>query len=697
VIRTRRDVRTLWYDGRVSWLRNSALLALTIAAAPLPASERFEIRFGEHLGLSDLRLVGTRASCQVQFAWPVEWSPQDGAELRLRLQQAPTLDPERSFLGVSLNHGLLRSIRLGPGTPDVTELVVPLAAEMIHEQNQLVVFAEQFSAKGTSDPSWSVVRSDSSITIPFERKHRERSLADLPQPILSKSSYEPRRLTVLLPTHPSRETLEATARLLASLAARVAPAPVSLSFAQALQDVSTPAVAVGTPLEQPSIRELGDLGKDAAPAAPTTGIVALVGEAGPKAQPLLVLTAKEPVGVSKAVLGLFALPRPKGTRLLLVPVAPPLRAPRPREWLTYIPPANGFTVDDSGDPEAELAVTADLPGRVRLKAPPDTRFLPYGQRVTLSFDVLPGLASDAKADLEVFWNDFLLRQVPMEGHAHGRSFTLSASIPPAALRLENVLTVAWNGRSGASGPFVMLRGASTLFLPREYVAELPDLSLLGSAFYPFSMRADLSSLVIGVPGGTDSMPALCELAMTLGRLVPAEQFRFEVASGSEALATRGRDVVLLQAGEEAGALPLPDTGRLPRGATLDRLPLLQEMASPRGDGRYVLRLRARTPALLRAAARNLGEASFLRRLTGDTAYLAAEGPVSFRIGPRRAIVEISYFTRLGAWLREHWLALPLILASISGLLFLGLRLALGSYRSRRLMRQPVVASPSPLP
>ena len=668
-----------------------------MTASPSAAAEQFEIRFGAHLGLGDLRLVGARASSQVEFTWPPDWHPLDGAELRVRLEQAPTLDGERSFLGVSLNHGLLRSIRLGPGSPAVTELVVSLAPEMIREENQLVFFAEHFSAAGAADAGWSVVRSDSSIAVPFERRRREKSLADLPEPILSRSSYEARRLTVVLPTRPSRETVEATARILASLAARVAPAPVFLGFAPALQDVATPALAVGTPSEQPALRELGDLGKDAAAAGPSTGIVALVPEAGPKAQPLLVVSGKEPAAVSKAALGLFALPRPKGARLLLVPAAPAPRGAQPREWRRFIPPANGFTVDEGGDPRAELAVTADLPGRVRLKAPPDARFLPYGQRATLTFDVLPGLASDAKADLEVYWNDVLLRQVPMERHAHGRSFTLSASIPASALRPDNVLTFAWNGRSGASGPFVMLRGTSTLFLPREYVAELPDLALLQSGLYPFSMRADLSTVVIGVPGGEEWLPALCELAMTLGRLVPSEEFRFGIASGSEALATAGRDVILLEAGEEVSPLPLPDLARLPRGASLARLPLLQEVESPRGGGRYALRLRARTPALLRVAARSLGEPSLLPRLSGDTAFLAAEGPVSFRLGPRRTIAEISYFTRLGAWLREHWLALPLILASISGLLFLGLRLALGQYRSRRLLRPPASASPASLP
>ena len=331
-----------------------------------------------------------------------------------------------------------------------------------------------------------------------------------------------------------------------------------------------------------------------------------------------------------------------------------------------------------------------------MKAPPDARFLPYGHRATLAFEALPGLATDAKADLEVYWNDVLLRQVPMEHYAGSRGFVLSASIPAPALRPDNVLTVAWNGRSGASGPFVMLRGTSTLFLPREYVVELPDLALLQSALYPFSLRADLSGLVIGVPQGEEWMPALCELATVIGRLVPAERFLLRVAPNSEALAAGGRDVILLEEGDDPGPLPLPDLTRLPRGTSWGRLPFLQEVESPRGDGRYVLRIRARTPALLRVAARSLGEAAVRQRLSGDTAFLAAEGPLNFRLGPRRTIAEISYLTRLGAWLREHWLALPLILAATSGLLFVGLRLALGRYRWRRLLRRPAIASSGPL-
>jgi hypothetical protein len=663
-----------------------------VSVPPLPAAERFEIRFGEHLGIGDLRLVGGRATRQVEFSWPMDWRPQPGAELRLRFEHSPALDGERSFLALALNHGVLRSLRLDAHNAGPSDLVVPLGPEMLREDNQLVISVEQFTTTGGGDALWTLVRSASLLSIPFERRRVERSLTDLPEPILSRRSFEPRRLTVLLPTRPSYATLEATAMTLASLTARVAPAPITLAFARSLQEVDTPVVAVGTPREQPALPDLGSLGDGAAEARPSTGIIALLLEAGPNAQPLLAVTGQEPEAVAKAALAVFSPPGRKGSRLLLVPVAPTMQPAAPREWRRFIPPANGFSVDQSGDPRAELAVTADVPARVRMRAPPDARFLPYGHRVSLVLEALPALASDAKADLEVYWNDELLRLAPMEQKARARSFTLSAPIPASALKPENVLTVAWNGRSGATGPFVKLRGDSSLYLPREYVVDLPDLALLKSSFYPFSLRPDLAETVVGVPEGEEAIPALCELAALLGRLLPSDRFLFRVAPASQALTGRGQSVILLEAGDAPSSLPLPDLKRLPRGESLRRLPFVQEVEFPPGGGHYVLRLRAATPALLRVAARSLGEAKVLQALSGDTAFLSAEGPLSFRVGPHRKIAEISYLTRLEAWLRAHWLALPLILAAASGLLWMGLRMVLGQHRSHPLPVRPGGAS-----
>jgi len=663
----------------------SAWIALGVLAVPLLAAERVEVRFSEQLGVADIRLEGARATRLVEFPWPRDWSAQPGAELRLRFSHSATLDGERSFLAIALNHGVLRSLRLEPRSAEAGEVVVPLPPGTLREENQLVLSVVQFAAASTADEPWTLVSSASSLAIPFERRRVDWSLADLPEPLLRRRGYEPRRLTVLVPSQPSPATLEATARCLAGLAARVAPEPVRLAFARTLEEAETPAILVGTPREQPALRALGDLGAGTTNPPATTGIASLLPEAGPNRQPVLAVTGREPVAVGNAALGLFGSSGEHG-RVRLVTADPARAAPARRAWRSFIPPANAFSLDEAGDPRAERVVTADLPARVRLDAPPDARFLPWGHRATLVFDALPGLASDPRADLELYWNDVLLRKTPIEPFSRARRFTLSAPIPASALQRANVLTVAWNGRSGTPGPFLALRGDSSLFLPREYVAELPDLALLRFGLYPFGLRADLAQAVIGVPPSQEAFAALAELAVLLGRLTASEEFRIRVASLAEAVRSRGYDRILLETGDAPGVLPLPDLARLPRGPALGRLPLVQELESPDGDDRYVLRFRAATPVLLRAAVRSLGEPSVLGRLSGDAVFLSAEGPLAFRLAARRTIAEISYLDRLEAWVRGHWLALPLILAGISALLVAGLRLVLGHYRAGRTAR-----------
>ena len=127
-------------------VRIAACLCLLAPAAWATAAERFVVRFSEHLGLSDLRLSGVRATRQVEFPWQRDWQAGPGAELELHFEHSPALDGERSFLWVVLNHGVLRSLRLDAGNAGPTEVRIPVAPEMLREENQLVISAEQFAS-----------------------------------------------------------------------------------------------------------------------------------------------------------------------------------------------------------------------------------------------------------------------------------------------------------------------------------------------------------------------------------------------------------------------------------------------------------------------------------------------------------------------------------------------------------------------
>jgi hypothetical protein len=660
---------------------------------------RLEIRLDEQLGLKDLELAGGRAAARVDFFCEPGTRPLPGSSLRLFVESSGGLD-ERSYLSVWLNHGILRSVRLDPRVPR-SELLIPIPDGMLRASNHLVLAVEQAAAR--EELLWTRVLARSSILLTSERAPVAWSLDDLPAPLLHAKTYGARRLTVVVPSDPSPLTLEATALAVANLSRRVAPEAISLAFVHDPARATSPLLMVGTSREQEGLRRLelppvlrvtpaangfalarrGELLED------STGVLALL--ADPTApEPMLLISGNTPEAVARASRAIDA-PGAKGEVVRFARDSSAARPRGPREWRGFAPPRGRFTLGEVGDEEAEWTVTADTPARVRIRATPDARFLPYGHALKLAFRGLPAMAADPDAALEVYWNDFLIRQESLRSLARGTYFALSLRVPPDRLRRDNVLTVAWNGRSGASGPFVTLQPESELYLPREFGAILPNLALLQSSFYPLSLHADFSDTMVLMPeeGGEDGFATLCELAALLGRLAPGDHLRFKVARGAELQGRRpNSNLILLETvrGAVNPALPLPDMQALPRREALARLPLVEARLSPWGTEMTVLRIRAGSPALLRAAVRSLSRPGLLERLSGDTAFLAAEGPLCFTLGAQRTFREVSYLTRLEAWLRDNWLALPAILAIGSGLLFMALRLTFEERRAARVRR-----------
>src|SRR5207244_2841298 len=82
------------------------------------------------------------------------------------------------------------------------------------------------------------------------------------------------------------------------------------------------------------------------------------------------------------------------------------------------------------------------------------------------------------------------------------------------------LRVAGGDALSARAPLAVVSPETAFYLPRAYSARLPDLALLASSFYPFSIRADLSDVIVVVPDApADAAFALvCELSAQLGRL-----------------------------------------------------------------------------------------------------------------------------------------------------------------------------------
>jgi hypothetical protein len=109
---------------------------------------------------------------------------------------------------------------------------------------------------------------------------------------------------------------------------------------------------------------------------------------------------------------------------------------------------------------------------------------------------------------------------------------------------------------------------------------------------------------------------------------------------------------------------------------------VQQVVSPWDSQRYVLKFSGGTSSTLRQEVERFFSAEIFDRLEGDTAYVLQSPTVMRRVGKQQWFQERLYLTRIEAWLRSNWFALPLILAVVSVVMFIPLRLALNQYRTR---------------
>ncbi|MGH7306650.1 MAG: cellulose biosynthesis cyclic di-GMP-binding regulatory protein BcsB, partial [Candidatus Rokuibacteriota bacterium] len=218
-----------------------------------------------------------------------------------------------------------------------------------------------------------------------------------------------------------------------------------------------------------------------------------------------------------------------------------------------------------------------------------------------------------------------------------------------------------------------------------YETELPDLGLLQFELYPLGLRGDLSDVVVVVPDepGEEILPALLELAVAFARLAPAPHLAFRVRRLAELTRDELAESHLMILAPERRRDPLAQLlpGWMPPGrrASVDGHAIVRELASPWNPQKYVVIIGAAPGRLQRAVSVALSEPG-LSQLRGDVAYLSDGRLETLTLGPRRRVGERSYLIFVEAWLRAHWLALPIILITVSALLFVGVRLGLRRYR-----------------
>jgi hypothetical protein len=311
-----------------------------------------------------------------------------------------------------------------------------------------------------------------------------------------------------------------------------------------------------------------------------------------------------------------------------------------------------------------------------LIATPDARFLDYGHQATFQFRLAPGFpVGKMKVDVEM--NGGSLGRFQAAEFLAGSGMSIRLKIPGSVLRRHNVLKIrltGWN-EEGRSHPEAWLLPSSKFDLPRDYLSNLPDLGLLKEGLFPFGLRSDLSDTVVVVPDSENDVAAsLFEFAGQLGRLAYARRFSFQLTHpGGLSRQTRNSSHIIAFR-----------VGDLPKEMSSSKaLAAVHESVSPWNSEKYLLTITSNSTPALRRAFKAVFSERVLSELEGDTAHIYTDKVTAFRTTPVRQVRDYSYSPPLQAWLRENWFALPMILSAASGLLFVGLRLALAQYKRRK--------------
>ena len=643
-----------------------AIAAQESTILSLPAG--YDIHFDRELGLRGaLQLRYMNDSRFVDFRCEAGSQPLTGSALHLFLEHSPESSPNRSFLSISLNYGVLRSLRLDETNQRPTEIIIPLPPNLLHRNNRLIFSVEQHYPVGTDSASiWTSILGRSYITIHADPAPASRDLRELPLPLIDPNSYRPKSVDVLLPERIAPPTLEATALLVANLVNRVATEPVMVNVVRSIGEAKHPLLIVGTSYEQPELRSV-----EAVPRlSGDEGLAGISGGLPGKLSPVLFVTGRSPEGVLQAarMVALSAVPGNPVRDL----ADTGYKAPDRHAWKGFIPPSGHFKVGDLRIEELTLGPENDYTLVLPLRAPPDFRFFSQGAQMTLQFQMAPGFSSVPR-HLIVQLNGVRLQDLDLRDMVKNSFLSVPTNVPGNLLRSQNFLTISLKARKPTeeSPPSAMLLSNSQFTFPCDYAAELPDLSLLRYHLYPFSRSPDLSDLVIEVPRVVDRgmFEAVVELANSLGRLAPADRLRFRVRQMGT-ISERERNASQI--------IYLRDTSSKGQPAS----PVLHEAPSEWDRRKFVLTIGAASTAELKQAIGQFFEEPSLNRLSGDTALLTTRGLTCLATGRKSDVGETLLLLRLEVWLKTDWLALPGILAAVSAILFVVWRLVLERYNRR---------------
>lgn len=670
------------------------------AAAPAGiAAVVHMLGFAEDLNQhTDITLQGAHAERTVVLPVPRGWELTADPVLQVDIAHSAALLAQRSHLTVLLNGAPLTSWHLDPTNAAQARVTVALPRRMLVDYNQVTFQVVQHYTDGCEDPFdpslWTRIAHTSSVEMRARALPVTDGLEAWPFPLVDRRAFGPLELTPILATVPSAETTRAAGEVAFALGrlAEYRTVHVAPTLTR-IEDARTATLLVGTASELPDLRGLlGDI-----PLGETDGLVAILPNPADPTLPMLIVTGGGPTGVRRAAQALVGQDRQPvlaGQTALVRDVVAGLPAdPRGPSW--SMPSSGPAPLSTFG--YAGQTVRGYFPASIRLpiRLEGDSLIQPGGGTLTLRYAYAAQLDPELSA-MEVRLDGLTLRSVPLDDPNGRADATLKVTLPEDIVTPASHVDVIFHlfpreydacKRVSDRQIWGSVFPTSTLDIPRDHVAEMPDLGRLRFGAWPYDTRPAVGDVVVALPDvpSTLAWAAGLELAGGLGRLTraTAPAFALELAGATSLSGKKDAHFILLADATRhslydslaaSGALALVEAAparsllgptKAPLLVAQDGRPLdtIEQILNPSNAARSVLVLHEAVDGGLQRLVAAVTEAERVAQLEGNAVTVAADGSVRVlrTSEPTRwGTIPIATEARLGV--RRNWPLLGLAVA-----------------------------------
>lgn len=680
----------------------------------------FDASFRDHFFKNYVMMLqGIQAQDSVTFNRPRTWDLTEDPELHLFYEHSEALLPDRSAMTVLVNGKAIYSVFLDlhadkSSTADARgEVVARIPRELLKDYNEVSLLVTQHYTRDCEDPFdyslWTRVDNESFIRFHYKRKPIESDLANYPLPLYDELGIGALHLTLVGPEDYPASSLEALAPLSLSMGRYADYRGVSIvDTTTDVRRAKTHALLIGTPQENPQIRELlGDV------PASAEGTVALVPNPADPTLAVLVVTGGSPAAVMNASWAVSGRARQEllaGASSTIHSVEPstPLSKRAPRS----APPDRTFDLGDLGIESQTVRGFYAPPIDIPIWLEGDAQIPPNSASATVRYSY--GAQLDNRlSTVEVQLDGVVLQSARLDEPEGEESAELTVQLPDSILTPKSTLRVVFHlfpqefdacERVSDRIIWGTVHETTEFTIHRDHYAQMPDLGRLRYSMWPFTMEPEKGPVTVIVSDRPtlDEAAAAFHMGTVLGRTREERDPAFRIVSASRLDSVPNQHLILLvddrshevyktllgskalavDPGQPAGkgrTLTAPGDQVLLHADVADGYGIIEEIQHPADPAHWsVLVLRSPTGDDLAELVDTVGDPAWQTKLKHNVAKRTGETIETMKVHDTRRVGVKPLHRHIQAFLREYWV--PLVMAIILVAVLFALVISLWSRR-----------------